>query len=158
MDLTAAEIVLRHWQFIYNKYWKKSERDLVKCPYPCTKDTLIHILEHNLERLDLVDLVRSDRYESCQNNSQIQINSNVVHSQTQLKQPTTHEETIVFGLNDLNKSYGEDHVTELSLSINESLVSHRGHNRKSNGPIRLQKCKVDGKYVFLDEFTQKSFV
>ncbi|KAI0214088.1 hypothetical protein LSAT2_000814 [Lamellibrachia satsuma] len=51
--LTAAEIVLRHWQSMYNAY----DIDPLKCPLSCTRDTLVGLLQ-DIGRLDLVDLLR----------------------------------------------------------------------------------------------------
>ncbi len=47
---TAAEIVLRHWQFVYNT-------DRSRCRVPCTRGGVLHIVEHNLERRDLLELI-----------------------------------------------------------------------------------------------------
>jgi len=51
---TAAEIVLRHWQFSYNKY-----RDTRWQHPPCTPEGLLQILR-TMERLDLVEIVETD--------------------------------------------------------------------------------------------------
>ena len=52
---SAADIVLRHWQFMHNKG---------KCAEPCTKENLLHILKHKLERNDLVELLLEDKIQN----------------------------------------------------------------------------------------------
>ncbi|KAK2151931.1 hypothetical protein LSH36_345g01066 [Paralvinella palmiformis] len=52
----AAEIVIRHWQFMYNRY--DSSGPSGKCPVPCTTEELKKIL-NKLNRLDLVELITS---------------------------------------------------------------------------------------------------
>ena len=51
----AAEIVLRHWQFMYNKYGKTSEGG--PCPRACNRTELENILSQ-LERHDLLEIVK----------------------------------------------------------------------------------------------------
>jgi hypothetical protein len=52
----AAEVVLRHWQYVYNKYGVTGEDG--KCPIACTKESLVNILRE-MNRHDLVELFES---------------------------------------------------------------------------------------------------
>ncbi|KAK2140359.1 hypothetical protein LSH36_1381g00002 [Paralvinella palmiformis] len=52
----AAELLLRHWQYVYNTYGKTDSDG--PCPYACNKDNLIKILD-TMERLDLVKLIEN---------------------------------------------------------------------------------------------------
>ena len=50
----AAEVVLRHWQYVYNKYGPTDEDG--KCPYACNQLNLVNILR-DMNRHDLVELL-----------------------------------------------------------------------------------------------------
>ena len=58
---TAAEIVLKHWQFCYNEYGVNADR----CPRPCTRDELVRLLRV-MERHDLIDDILSSPSLSAQ--------------------------------------------------------------------------------------------
>ena len=56
VDVTAAEIVLRHWQFMHNRH---------KATEPCTRKDLLRLLENKMERYDLADMVRGEDRCKC---------------------------------------------------------------------------------------------
>ena len=56
VNYSAAEIVIRHWQYMFNSYGQTAASG--KCPRACTRIELINILKE-LERHDLVELIES---------------------------------------------------------------------------------------------------
>ncbi|KAK2156268.1 hypothetical protein LSH36_217g03042 [Paralvinella palmiformis] len=63
----AAEIVIRHWQFMYNRYGTTIPSG--KCPIACTTEELLKIL-NRLKRSDLVELIKSNSCPSVEKESE----------------------------------------------------------------------------------------